>query len=46
MFWKLLEQTVGAVYTRSANERILPTKVSNEGNIFATLPLVYYILKM
>lgn len=43
MFWKLLEQTVGAVCTQSANETThLTNRKSNEGNIFAALPLVCF----
>lgn len=43
MFGKLLEQTVGAVCTQSANERThLTNRKSNEGNIFAMFPLVYF----
>lgn len=41
MFWKLLEQTVGAVCTQSANER---THLTNRKwrKYFAALPLVYF----
>ena len=43
MFWKLLKQTEGPVYTQSANERThLTNRKSNEGNIFAVLPLVCF----
>lgn len=45
MFWKLLEQTVGAVCTQSANERTrLTNRKSNEGNIL--LHFLWSILKM
>lgn len=43
MSWKLLEQTVGAVSTQSANKRTHLTNRKSKGRkYFAALPLVYF----